>query len=117
LLQSKHTNTSKHQTTSRCCLAIVVDFLADIENKIKDLKEQADLLRGSIFQMMADMGESVVIYNGFTLRIKERKKYQFSKAILDMEDTLKQMKRQYYNNPFAEFTIEDYLEFRRSGKG
>ncbi len=94
-----------------------ISFLAEIENQIKDLKEQADLLRGSIFQMMTDMDEPVVIHNGFTARIKSRKTYQYSKEILDFEDTLKRMKRQHQQNPFADFTVSDYLEIKRSGKG
>jgi hypothetical protein len=86
----------------------VVENYVDAKLQIKALELKAKLIQDEVLAIVKEAGGKLE-FNGAVLATGTRKKWEYPSAIADMDDALKQAKKNAETDGDATFTESDYV--------
>ncbi len=78
----------------------------DVKSKMSELEEELERLKPAVFDLVDDLlrenSGKPVDYNGFTFHVQYRTAYRYSSAVSDLEQRLKELKKQEESKGIAQ---------------
>lgn len=94
----------------------ILQKYAEIKQKISAYEEEADLLRGDVMDAIQRINptDGIVESEFGSFVIVQKRKYEYSDTIKDIENNLKQAKKEAEAKGEATYVVQPYLKFTKN---